>query len=101
MAYSRAREVGVRKVFGAGYLHIIKVITKDINFLVFISAPVSLFLFLLYYQQLTTKYAYHIPLPLWIFPLSVIMVWIVALLAAFWSVLKTVTIKPVDVLGSD
>jgi ABC-type antimicrobial peptide transport system permease subunit len=43
-------------------------------------------------------FAYHIPFPLFVFPLSVFLVWAVALISTIGKTIALARINPVDVL---
>lgn len=96
----RSKEVGIRKVNGASIGEIVWLFSKNISNTV-LWAIVPAFAVSGYVMtRWLSGFANHISMPLWIFPLAVIMVWIITLLATIGKSIKTARINPAIVLRS-
>ena len=97
---NKSREVGIRKVNGASTSIIIAGLSNDINKIVLYAILPSVFIIGFFLLRIFSGYEYHINAPIWVIPLSVLIVWIIALLAAAGNILRTCAVDPVKILGT-
>jgi len=94
----RTKEIGVRKVLGAGTLELLKFLLLDYVKLIFIAIvfaiPISYFLM----SQWLLNFAYPIDLNIWIFVLGVSITLLFALIIVPYQAIKAVYKNPVDAL---
>ncbi len=95
---NRIREIGVRKVLGAGVFSLILLITREFFILIAVANvfawPVAAYV-LLKFQE---NYAYHPPLQLWLFPVAGVCVLLIALLTIGGKAYHAANKNPIDVL---
>ena len=97
----RSKEIGVRKVLGANSLNIARLLSKDFQNLLLISAvlaiPISYFLA----QNWLQNFTYAIKLGWWHFLLAIGLTIVVTLLAISLQLVKAANINPVESLRSN
>jgi putative ABC transport system permease protein len=92
------KEIGIRKVLGAKFIQLVKLLAKDFVVLVvmanFIAWPIA------YYavQKWLRNFAYRIDIEIWIFILCGILSLLIALLTVSYQSIKAATANPVDSL---
>lgn len=98
---SRLKEVGVRKVLGAGKANLFVVLTRELFLLTVLAAllgiPVSVFGM----QGWLESYAFHIGLPGWVYPAAFVLLVAVAFLTVVGQVRRVVRLKPMRILKSE
>ena len=96
----RSKEVGIRKVNGATIKEIVWMLSSDISKTV-LWAIVPAFTIAAYLMiNWLSNFAYHISIPLLIFPAAALIVWLIAMLATIGRSIKTARINPAIVLRS-
>jgi len=97
-ASKRAKEMGVRKVFGAPVRNIIHLFLKEIIVLVLIAfliaTPISLFLM----KNWLLNFAFRTSVPLWIYLVGMSTILLIALSTVCLQIWKTATRNPVEAL---
>ena len=96
----RAREVGIRKVNGASSYVILAGLSKEINMLILYALVPSGIIIIYFIKWIFSFYEYHINPSIWVIPLSVSVVWTIALLSAAGNILRTCAVNPARILGS-
>lgn len=100
-AINRTKEIGIRKVLGAGIKQIILLLNKDIVKLILISviiaAPVSWYVM----QQWLTDFAYRIKIGAEIFLISAAIALVIAIITVSYHSIRVAIINPVDSLRSE
>ena len=100
-AVNKTKEIGIRKVLGAGVHQIILLLNKDIIKLILISliftAPVSWYIM----QQWLSDFAYRIDVGAGVFVLSALSALAIALLTVSYHSVKAATVNPVESLKSE
>ncbi len=98
---SRVKEVGIRKVLGAGKATLWAVLTSELAFLTgvatLLGVPISAFLM----NEWLETYAFHIALPIWAYPAACLALMLVALLTVAHQVWRVIRLKPMRVLKSE
>jgi putative ABC transport system permease protein len=94
----RVKEIGVRKVLGAGTLDIVALLSKDFIRLVLLANLIALPLAYVLINKWLQSFAYRVELSVWIFILSGLAVLVVSLLTVSFQTIKAATANPVDSL---
>lgn len=100
-AESKVREIGVRKVLGAGLPHIVTLLSKDFVVLVAIAAAIA---FPVAWYGLTgflQGYAYRTELHWWVFAAAAAMTLIIALLTVGFKCIQAAIANPVESLRTE
>ena len=92
----RVKEIGVRKVLGAGTMDIVALLSKDFIRLVLLANLIALPLAYFLINKWLQSFAYRVELSVWIFILSGLAVLVVALLTVSFQTVKAATANPVD-----
>jgi putative ABC transport system permease protein len=100
-AEKRAKEIGIRKTFGASVTSIVTLLTKDFVFLVFlalvIASPLSWYLM----NRWLLDFAYRVTISASVFVIAGASAIIVALLTVSFQAIRAATANPVKVLRQD
>ena len=94
----RAREIGIRKVFGASILQILKLLGKDYLKLTVISCIIAFPVAWWEMNQWLNNYEYRMPLHWWIFALSGILAMVVVWCTVGVQAFKAATVNPVKAI---
>jgi putative ABC transport system permease protein len=94
----RIKEIGVRKVLGASVADIVITLSKESIKLVFISAIVAWPTAYYFMSRWLQNFAYRINLSVWIFVLSGLIVFFIAILTLSFQAIKAGISNPVDAL---
>ncbi|MFC2156991.1 ABC transporter permease, partial [Acidobacteriota bacterium] len=98
MTERRKKEIGIRKVIGAGVGRIVTLLIKDFAILIIISNiiawPVAYFLMSNWLQD----FAYRIPLQIWIFVAAGLLGLFIALLTVSYQTIRAALANPIDSL---
>jgi putative ABC transport system permease protein len=100
-AKQRKKEIGIRKVLGAGVKEIASLLTLDvlkpITIAIFIAAPVAWMLM----NGWLRDFAYHISISVWLFILTSLIVISIAILSISFQVIRAAIANPVNSLRSE
>lgn len=98
---SRTKEVGIRKVLGAGKQNLFVVLTRELLLLTTLASvigiPVSAFLM----NNWLNGYAFHISISWWIYIVAFILLMGIALLTVTRQVWRTIRLKPMRILRNE
>jgi putative ABC transport system permease protein len=97
----RVKEIGIRKVLGAGVLSITQLLSKDFLKLLLISLMVAVPIAHYASQQWLQNYAYRIQLDWWVFAIVGIMVLLIALCTISGQAIKAALANPVKSLRTE
>ncbi len=100
-AERRVKEVGIRKVFGASVAGIAVMLSKDFIKYVMVASVITLPLAWFIVRQWIRNYAYHIPISLWIFLVSVLASIVIALVTTSYQAVKSASANPVSSLRNE
>lgn len=100
-ALTRLREIGIRKVLGAGKLSLFLVLTRELLLLTVLASaigvPVSAFLLTRWLET----YAFHITPSVGMYLLTFVLLMLIASLTLLQKVGRTIRLKPMRILKSD
>jgi len=94
----RTREIGVRKVFGASVKNVLYIFTKEFSGLVLIASIIAIPLGWFAMNQYLQQFAYRTAMGWWIFVLSALIAFIIALATVGLQAYKYALRNPAEVL---
>jgi putative ABC transport system permease protein len=101
VAEQRTKEIGVRKVLGAGVVSLWGLLSKEFLRLVALSLLISLPVAWLAMDRWLQIYPYHAPLSWWIFAFAAIGILLITLLTVSYQSLRAATANPVKSLRAE
>ena len=97
-AEQRKKEISIRKALGADTIRIIVMLSKDFQKLILIANLVAWPLAYFLMKQWLQSFSYRTNIGLWIFAVSGLLAFLIAILAVLYHSLKAATANPVDSL---
>ena len=94
----RVKEIGVRKVLGAGFINLVTLLSKEFIILVLIANVIAFFPAWWTTRRWLQEFAYHIDIAWWIFVLAAVLGTVIALLTVSYQAIKTARSNPVNSL---
>jgi len=98
MAVIRTKEIGIRKVLGANPVNIFYILSKKFVIWILISTVFAFPIGWYFMNKWLQEFAYRIDLSVWIFFLSGLAAFCIALLTVSYQSIKAATANPVDSL---
>ncbi|MCL2728077.1 MAG: ABC transporter permease [Bacteroidales bacterium] len=100
-AEAKTKEIGIRKVMGAGIGSVVAMISKE--FLILIGIAILIAFPLAYYWliRLLQGFAYRVPLSIWIFIWAAIITVLLTMLTLAWKAFKAAMANPVKSIKSE
>jgi len=97
----RTKELGIRKVLGAGIADIIKLTVKDFIWLIIVAALIVTPLSWYYMHAWLQNFAYRISISWWMFALCGLIVFLITLSTISFQAIKAATANPVKSLRTE
>ncbi len=97
-AEQRTKEIGIRKVLGASVSGIVLMLSREFTKWVLIANAVAFPVVYFVMSQWLQNFAYRTSIALWIFILSALLTFVLALITVFFQAIKAATANPVDSL---
>ncbi|MEZ4777604.1 MAG: FtsX-like permease family protein [Bacteroidia bacterium] len=101
IAAQRSKEIGIRKVLGAGIGNILAIFTKDFGWLLLIGFVIAAPLAAWAMQSWLADFAYRIPLQTGVFVLALITSVVVMLVSIGWKIFRVASMNPVDAIRDE
>ena len=98
VAVQRAKEISVRKVLGASIKGIVKLLLKDFVKLILLAFMVGSPLVFLIMNNWLDNYAFRIELPLWILPVSALMLLLITFFTVGFQTIRAARANPANTL---
>src|SRR5690606_18781688 len=100
-AVQRTKEIGIRKVLGASVSSILVLLSKDFVTLILIAFILAIPVANYFMSEWLQNFAYRIEISWWMFAISGLLVWLIALLSVSGQTLKAARQNPVDSLRNE
>jgi putative ABC transport system permease protein len=97
----RTKEIGIRKVLGASVNQLLVLVSRDFLILVSIAFLISVPITWWAMNNWLQDFAYRIKINIWVFPLSGVLVVLIALLTTSFQAIKASVANPVNSLRSE
>lgn len=94
----RTKEIGIRKVLGAGVGQIVRLVVVDFFWLILIGAAVAIPASWLVMDRWLAEFAYQVNIGWWMFAAAVALTLLIALLTIGWQVIRASLANPVKSL---
>jgi putative ABC transport system permease protein len=100
-AERRIKEIGIRKVLGAGVFRISRLLSKEFLQLVSISCLIAFPIAWWVMQKWLQNYAYHISISWWIFIVAGLLAILIALITVSFQAIKAAIANPIEALRTN
>lgn len=98
---SRMKEIGIRKVLGAGKKSLFMVLTRELMVLTLIAAAIGTPVSVILMNEWLRSYAFHITLPWWIFLVSFGLIATVGLFTVVRQIWRALRVNPITILRNE
>ena len=100
-AQSKVKEIGVRKVLGAGVFHIVRLLTRDFTWIVVLSIIIATPIVYLLANTWLHKFAYRTEISWWIFPAGGLILMTVTLITLSFKIIQAARANPTKSLRAE
>jgi putative ABC transport system permease protein len=97
----RAKEIGIRKVFGAGTGQIVTLVSREFMLLILVAVGVAFPVSWLFAENWLRSFAYHVEIHAWVFGIAGISAVLVGGLTVGVQALRSARVNPVNSLRSE
>ena len=101
MTEQRTKEIGIRKILGAGVSSVAILLSKDFIKLVIISIIISIPIGYYFVQQWLENFTYRIEIEWWVFALVALLGILISFCTVFYQSMRAALIDPVQSLKSE
>lgn len=101
MLKQRTKELGIRKVLGAGITDITKIILTDFIWLIVIASIISIPITWYYMNSWLQNFAYRIDIKWWVFILTTLVILLTVLITTGIQTIKAAIVNPVEALRNE
>ena len=101
IAERKAKEMGIRKILGAGSLSLIKSLSRDFVFPIGVASIIGVVFSIFIMESWLKGFAYRIELQWWFFAASVMLMFGLAIITSGSEILKILFTNPVDTLKDE
>jgi putative ABC transport system permease protein len=98
MMRGRTREIGIRKVFGASIMSILRSLTKDFTRWILAANAIALPVTFYGINTWLQNFAYRIDITIWPFLIAGLFTFLIAWLTVIWQAMRVATANPIDSL---
>ncbi|WP_293739858.1 ABC transporter permease [uncultured Parabacteroides sp.] len=98
---ARVKEVGIRKVLGAGKISLFLVLTRELLLLTALATVLGLPVSVVLMNGWLESYAFHIVLPWWVYGVAFVLLMCIAFLTVVRQVWRVVRLKPMRILRNE
>ena len=98
---ARVREIGIRKILGAGKLSLFVVLTRELILLTLLATALGTPISMILMDEWLRTYAFHVALPGWAYVVAFVGMMCIALLTVFRQVWRVIRLKPMRVLRNE
>lgn len=98
---ARVREIGIRKVLGAGKASLFFVLTRELMLLILLATALGTPVSIILMEEWLKTYAFHIALPWWGYVLAFVGMVCVALVTVVRQVWRVIRLKPMRILRNE
>lgn len=98
---ARVREIGIRKILGAGKVSLFVVLTRELMWLTLLATALGTPLSMILMDEWLRTYAFHVALPGWAYVVAFVGMMCIALLTVFRQVWRVIRLKPMRVLRNE
>lgn len=98
---SRVREIAIRKILGAGRVHLLTILTREFLFLTLLASLIGIPVSAFFMNSWLEGYAFRISLPWIYYAVAFVLMMLIAFMTIFRQVWRVVRLKPMRILRNE